>query len=328
MKSTLTLAAALLLLPFHDAFAGSKPKKSPTLVIAPDGGKGEVQLFEGLTGKRLKSVSVERKKRFSGGVSVAAGDVDGDGVSDVITGAGPGAQPTVRVFSSAGKLVRAFNAFDPNFTGGVTVASGDVNGDGKSDIVVGAGAGGTPHVAVFDGATGAVLFDFLAYDDGFAGGLRVAAGDVNGDGYADIIVAPGPGHEPVVKVFSGTNLFPLLSYYPFDSSVKTGVFVAASDIDGDGWKDVVSAAGNSVVFHQGTGADLLGSFVPFEAGYAGSVRVAAQDLTKDGKDEIIVGTGVAVTPRVRIFDGTALGLLRELRPNRKGFLNGINVSGR
>src|SRR5262249_59384624 len=79
------------------------------------------------------------------------------------------------------------------FVGEVQVARGDVNHDGVMDLIYGAGAGAPGgHVKVLDGATGAELYSFFAFP-GFTGGISVGAGDVNGDGYCDILVGAGPG---------------------------------------------------------------------------------------------------------------------------------------
>ena len=107
-----------------------------------------------------------------GGVSVAAGDVTGDGVADIITGAGAGGGPHVRVFSLAGGVVTevaSFFAYDPAFAGGVSVAAGDVTGDGVAEIITGAGPGGGPHVRAFSLAGGVVteVASFFAYDPAF-----------------------------------------------------------------------------------------------------------------------------------------------------------------
>ena len=111
---------------------------------------------------------------FTGGVFVAARDVNGDGRADIITGAGPGGGPHVRVFDGVtGRPIREFFAYAVGFTGGVFVAARDVNGDGRADIITGAGPGGGPHVRVFDGATGAVIREFFAYALGFTGGVLV-----------------------------------------------------------------------------------------------------------------------------------------------------------
>src|SRR4029077_11884979 len=84
---------------------------------------------------------------------------------------GPGGGPDIRVFNGAtGALERQFLAFNPNFTGGVVVAAGDVNGDGFADIIVGADAGGGPNVIVFSGRDGTVLHNFFAFDPRFTGG--------------------------------------------------------------------------------------------------------------------------------------------------------------
>src|SRR5262249_18190654 len=141
---------------------------------------------------------------FSGGVFVAAGDVNGDGFEDIITGAGTGGAPHVKVFSGKdGTVLRNFYAYGARFAGGVRVAAADLNLDGFADSVTGAGSGGAPHVKAFDGLGRTVALSFYAYGAGFAGGVYVAGGDVNGDGNADVITGAGAGGAPHVEAFSG-----------------------------------------------------------------------------------------------------------------------------
>src|SRR5438876_99758 len=97
------------------------------------------------------------------------------GVNVSVIGADADGGPNVRVFDAlTGKLKAGFDAYDPSFTGGVSVAVGDVNGDGHADIVTGAGPGGAPHVKVFDGQTLLEIRSFFAYDPSFTGGVNVA----------------------------------------------------------------------------------------------------------------------------------------------------------
>jgi hypothetical protein len=204
------------------------------IVAGSGAAASHVKVFDGRTGSELRSFFAS-DAGFQGGVTVAAGDVDGDGHADIITGAGPGGGPRIKVFDGrTGSELRSFFSFDAAFQGGVNVAAGDVNGDGLADIITGAGLGGGPHVKVFDGRTGNELASFFAFEGGFSGGVRVAVGDVDGDGFADIVTGAGPGGLPVVKIFDGQTYSLKSSFLAFDTSNTDGVFVAVVPAPGMG----------------------------------------------------------------------------------------------
>ena len=162
--------------------------------------------------------------------------------------------PHVKVFSGAGlpttqvgigstpPAMRSFFAFDAGYRGGITVAGGDVNGDGHADIVVGTQADSPPHVKVFSGAGGAELHSFYALNPGYTGGISVAAGDINGDGRADIVVGASRGPTSQVRVFSGDNL---IADYSAFTAAHLGARVGTQDIDGDGKREVIVVSGPS-----------------------------------------------------------------------------------
>ncbi len=223
-------------------------------------------------------------------------------------GAGAGFSPVVRVFNyRTGVEVFRFNAFDPGFLGGVETATGDVNGDGTPDIIVAAGPGAGPHVKVFDGLTGAEIRSFFAYDPTFRGGVTVASGDVDGDGFDDIITGAMTAGAPHVKVFSGRTGLELQSFFAFDRSITTGVRVAAGDVDGDGKADVIASTGEGtparVKAFQGTTLAVLSDLSVFD-GFAGGIYVSAGDFNGDGKADIVVGSGAGAS-RVSVY--TAAG---------------------
>jgi hypothetical protein len=252
---------------------------------------------------------------FLGGVRVAFGDVNGDGVLDIITSGGPGGGPHVTVRSGTDlSYLASFFAYDPAFTGGVWVAAGDVNGDGLADIITGPGPGGGPHVTVRSGADLSYLASFFAYDPAFAGGVTVAAGDIDGDGLADIITGPGHGGSPHVLVHSGADLGYLASFFAYDPGFTGGVSVAAGDVNGDGFVDIVTGAmgpggGPHVTVRSGAHLEYLASFFPYPQDFQGGVMVAAGDLDGDGLVDIITGPGPGGAPHVQVFSGDDLSLL-------------------
>src|SRR5262249_33065977 len=151
------------------------------------GGTAHVRVFSASSGQEVFGF-LAYGAGFLGGVRVAVGDVNGDGYPDVITGAGPGGGPHVQVFDGFSLLrhqlvvLSSFLVYDPGFTSGIYVAAGDLTGDGRADIITGAGAGGGPHVRAFDAIAGTPLpgpmgDGFFAYPLGYTGGVFVAGGD-------------------------------------------------------------------------------------------------------------------------------------------------------
>src|SRR5439155_71047 len=138
--------------------------------------------------------------------------------------------------------------FGPTYAGGVRVAAADFNGDGIADLVTGSGPGGPSHVRVFDGANQQELFSIDPFEAGFTGGVYVAAGDLNGDGKADLVAGGGPGGGPRVSVFDGAALLTnhqvrTTDFFADDTANRGGIRVAVKDLDGDGKADLVTGAG-------------------------------------------------------------------------------------
>lgn len=240
------------------------------------GGSANVRVFDGRTGGLLSSFFAYPPE-FVGGVNVAIGDLNGDGLADIACGVGAGGGPNVRVFSGAdGTLLLSFFAYDSAFTGGVRVALGDVTGDGTPDILCGVGSGGGPNVRYFDGRTGELVASYFAYPQEFTGGLFVAAGDLNGDGIAEVITGVESGGGPNVRVYDARAQTVTSSLFAFDPSLTGGVRVAARDITGDGLADILVGTGSGTagrfrVFDGATG-ELIRDITPF-GGFSGGVFV-------------------------------------------------------
>jgi hypothetical protein len=162
---------------------------------------------------------------FRGGATIALGDVDDDGVDEIITGAGPGGT-YVKVFELDGTLISSFRPNSLSFKGGIDVASGDVDDDGVDEIITGAGPGGT-YVKVFE-LDGTGIGGFRPYGN-FSRGISVATGDVAGLTEDEIITGTRKGGGPRVSVFNlgGAQLD---TYYAYGSAFKGGIRVESANI--------------------------------------------------------------------------------------------------
>src|SRR5262249_55671230 len=238
------------------------------LVTAPGLGMApEIKVYDAATGA-LRMDFMAYEPTFHGGVRVAVADVNGDGIPDVITVPGgvkvslinvngallpsfdvsAGRSPEVKVFSGAdGRLLDDFLAYDPSFKAGLFVtAVTNFHQIGVADIIVApdaTGQSGHTNVRVFFYdhliKTGAALAPdraFNAYAPGFGGGVRLAAGDINGDGRPDIITAPGIWSGPDVRVFDGNALAAgiptaiIEEFYAYAPGYLGGAFVATGDV--------------------------------------------------------------------------------------------------
>lgn len=181
-------------------------------------------------------------------------------------------------------VIKEYTPFGAKFKGGVRVAVGDVDyfGLGKGiqpalsmgtedDIIVGQGFFGN-KVKVYKGATNEELMTFTVGGAKFRGGVSVAAGYVNGDSYADIIVGRNSGKPSVVEVYDGR------SGLDGGTIEQIGSTITPFDID------------------------------PLRPKNTFGVRVAAGDVNGDEVADIITSVGVTKGSKVKIYDGRSLAM--------------------
>jgi hypothetical protein len=281
------------------------------------------------------------------GESIAsAGDVNGDGFADVIVGAGNAASLRGRAyvyFGSAAGLSRtaATTLTGPSTPGsefGISVASaGDVNRDGYADVLVGADrdAFGAGRVYLYLGSASGLSTTPVATlagsgdSSGYFGNAVASAGDVNADGYADVVIGARGEMFGTGRVYlylgssSGLATTPAVTLTGLDGS--TGNFGSAvagvGDVDGDGRSDVIASApnggsGGNVYVFLGTSTGIVatpsrvlsrasGSSSSFAESIAG-----AGDVNGDGYGDVLVGVLASGfgNDEVLVFFGGAAGL--------------------
>ena len=217
----------------------------PDLIVTPDQDGGpRVCVYRGGDFRRVASFfGIIGDPGFRGGVRAGVGDVDGDGVADIVVSAGFGGGPRVAGFSGAkvaagdvsegAKLFRDFFAFDPGLRNGAYVTAGDLDGDGRAELVAGAGPGGGPRVLAFDagdllaggGEGSRRRANFFAGNPDNRGGVRIAVRNLDGDTRADLVVGDGAGGGTRVTTYRGAAIETRdLSFDAFPG-INTGVFV-------------------------------------------------------------------------------------------------------
>jgi len=250
---------------------------------------------------------------------VAVGDVNGDGHADVVASAQTSGGTQVKAFDAVtGRQLSSFFVLEPGVVPGASLAAGDLDGDGSAEIVLGGGPTSTPWPPTSNGpdqrvvvyrTDGTLVGGFDAYPGVFQGGVRVAFGDLDRDGFRDLVTGPGPGLVPEVETFTqnwsddrdrGTRLSHFLAYEP---GFRGGVSVAAGDVLGRRAAQIVTGPGAGrpadVRVFDSAGV-LQASFRAFEDAYTGGISVATGDLNADGTAEIVVGT-LSGPARVRAF---------------------------
>jgi RHS repeat-associated protein len=287
----------------------------PIIVTGSDAGAAPlVKVWDATTGQ-LKFQFLAYSSSFFGGVRVAAADINGDGVPDIITAPGPGMPAEIRVFDgqTGAQLpgpVGDFLAYSSSFQGGAFVAAGDVNGDGTPDIIVGPGAGGGAQIRAFSGKDGSLLDAFNAYGPSYQLGVPVAAGYWPGVNHAYVITGSGPGSGEV-RTFdpqTGAEIAgPLGDFQPYGSSYFGGVWVASGDVNGDGTPDVITGAGlghsPEVKVFSGADGSVLRDIQTTTSTNSTGVRVASTYITGSADADLVAAGGPGNASQVYAYSG-------------------------
>ncbi len=295
---------------------------APPVVVPPPASPAPIGVARFAIGTPVGAVAVDGGGRsvatvapFApgiGAVRVAVADLTADGRPDTVVGTGAGVPNRVAVVTAGGAKVVDFQPFEPAFTGGVFLATGDLTGDGTPDLVVTPDQGGGPAVAVYDGAALArgqvaqVSRFWGIADAAFRGGARPAVGDLNGDGRPDLVIAAGSGGGPRVSLYDGrsfaagvlAHLGP--DFFAFESGLRNGVFPAVADVNGDEVGDLICGAGPGggprVTAFSGRElaagrVTVAADFFAGDATSRGGVRLAVTDLNGDGRPDVVAASG-------------------------------------
>lgn len=286
--------------------AATKTQRNAELQIGTTGSK--ISLFTG---------------KFKGGAAVVTADVNADGVDEYIVGAGPKGGPLVEVYTADGTLLTQFYAFDKKNRTGITVAAGNIDGDGSIQIIAAMQAGGTSEVRVFTWP-GTLERSFTAFESSYTGGINVGVipGHAGSGGY--IIVGSGFGRENEVRVYTASGSQVVATLSPFGAKSGNGVTVAGGWSDTFGQNIIVVGAsqGNQplVQVWSLTSKQKLAQWLAYSKSVLTGVNVGFRN------DNVITGPSLGGGPDVRMFSVRG-DLLSSTLMFEKGFRGGVRVAG-
>jgi len=263
--------------------------------------------------------------KWRGSFSIATGDVDGNGSKEIIVGSASSYNPLVRIFSLKGVLKKEFNAYENSVKTGLRVASCDLNGDGKAEIVTVPNKEASPQIRIFN-ENGKSISSFFALNGKFLGGASLVCGDVTGDGVGEIIVSALSGGGPHVTVHNLSGKI-LGNFMAYDKSFRGGIELGLGDIDANGIQEIltVPARGRThVQIFSGKGKRLSPGFFAFETSFQGGATVAGLDADGDGGDEILVAAGQGKANELRLFNRRGIKA-KVYRPYPASINGGVRI---
>lgn len=279
------------------------------ITVPGQGGGPQVREFS-TSGKTLKESFFAYPSYLRIGARVATADIDKDGGAEIVTGSGIGAQPHVVVYEKNGaKRGVDFRPFASSFRGGVDVAAGDVDGDGKDEVVMSQFTQGH-QVKVYRYNSGRQILAVFSPFGKITAGVTVTTGDVDGDGMKEVICGASVGGGPHVRVYdikNGQAVLKSNSFFAFSKSSRTGVDVSAGDVNADGLDEIaISQLYNGEawikVYQYNSARTVLGSWRAFPARVESGANVEMMDVDGDGRAEVVVGPNTGGGPQVRAFE--------------------------
>ena len=266
---------------------------------------------------------------FQGRVSLVAGDIDGDKIDELVVAYGGIKGAELKIFNHRGQELDSWQPFGEKFFGELALAVGDLNLDGKAEIVVAPKYGGGPQIKIYDNE-GHELFGsgFFAYGESYRNGLKLATGDIDGDGNKDILVSLILDGRAVIRVYNRYAEEIISPIHLELSDAFEPVNVSCLDLGYDRIEEIAVGLGVGnepwVKILRKDGS-LIKEFLVYDRGFQGGVNLQA--LKYKNLRMIVTMPGYGGGPHIRFFNTYGDPIIRpDFFAYDRDFTGGVNLA--
>lgn len=216
------------------------------IAVTPQGlASSEVRIYQ--TNGKLLTKFLAYESKFTGGVNLAGGDIDGNGVEELVMVPAYNRRAEIKIMNKNFKLQTSWLAYPANYLGGANLSVADLNGDGKAEIATVPASGTGAQVKVFSSG-GKLIYQWFAFEPQLKGGFKIAAINSYSSLSANPIIAIASGKDmlPYVKIFTPDGRLQN-SWLAYNFNFDKGINIAGADVDNDGQAEIITGTGANEV---------------------------------------------------------------------------------
>lgn len=328
-------------------------KKAEIITATGQGMKSYIRVYRVITKKnnkkKIKHLSsfYAYGKKFNRGVNLEVADFNRDKKYEIVVAPQSGYKK-IKIYQYNTKkkkftLFKEVKPYSKSFKGGISLGIGDVNNDGKADLITApqsyAKKKTKVKVYIYNSNTKKfqLLKKFRPYSKKFFGGIEVRVGDVNGDQQKEIITVPNSYFSPLAKIYQYNSITKkinlLAKYYVFKKNYKNGVNLEVADVDDNGKDELVVTPNQGykpqvrVLSYQSKKKFKAKNLKTYKKTYQEGIALELADVNDDGLKEIVVAPQKG-TARVKIYkaSGKKAKLLKKFLGFPGSYRGGVNLA--
>jgi Subtilase family len=254
---------------------------------------------------------------------IASGDLNADQKQEIVITKTNWKGTEVNIYNENLELK---NSFHLDFKSPINLEIGDIYNNKREKIIIGSPSNTEPRVYIYD-SQGKLLYNFLAYDQKFKGGVSVAVGDVDGNYRNEIITAPAGNGGPHIRIFDKNGGLKN-QFFAGNKDFRGGLNIKVGNLNKDKKEEIVISPkkdSSPYILVYNSNGELLSNFLAYTKTFKKEVSVEIADINSDYRNEIITSAGSGGGPHIRIFDLRG-NLIKQFFAYHQYNLNGVYLT--